>query len=244
MKTYYIVFNSDLATSIIVFSCLIMIAYSSIVMIFNKHIRSQITLFCLAIFCLLIISLALKNQSSFTSSFFYILSYNVCALSIFFFATFAWTRYGASSMDDLVIFKSSAKFLNRNSHILFLLAIILSAPLPYSPIFFANFFLFDAVLYNNDDQLYEFSNFFDPYILTAILLFHIGSLALFFKLTSSLINSKESSKESRNCKSKTDSAIFYIVNLLIAILLLSIIGNIKYFGFVAEKFSENLFKIL
>ena len=174
-------------TSVIVFSCLTIIIYSSFVMVLNRHLRSQITLFCLSIFCFVILSLALKNQSSFEASFFYILIYNIIALTIFSFIIFIWNNYNISVMEEVSVLKQSSKFLSKNSHLMFLLVIILSIPLPHSPVFYANFFLFDAILDNNDDQLYEFSNFFDPYILITVLLFHISVLILFFKMMISLI---------------------------------------------------------
>ena len=67
--------------------------YSSLMMMFNKHLRSQVSLLCVAIFCFMILSLALRNQNSFISFFFYAISYNIIALAIFSFMTFIWNSY-------------------------------------------------------------------------------------------------------------------------------------------------------
>ncbi len=244
LKTYYIIFSNTLITSIIVISCIVLAIYSSALMIFKKHIRSQMMLFCLATFCLLVLSLALKNQSSFMATFFYILNYNISILSIFFFVTFLWTRYSLSTIEDISALQSSDKFLSRTSHSLFLLIIFLSSPLPYSPIFYANFFLFEATLYNNADQLYEFSNFFDPYILITILLFHLASLVLFFRILASLISPAKDKYKSPKQESKSDSIIIYLTNLFMLLILIYTIFNIGHFQSIIEGFSNKLFNIL
>ncbi len=244
LKTYYIVFSSDIMASVIVFSCLAIITYSSFVMVLSRHLRSQITLFCLSVFCFVILSLALRNQSSFEASLFYILIYNIVALAIFSFIIFIWNNYNISVMEDVSVLNQSSGFLSRNSHLLFLLIIILSIPLPHSPVFYANFFLFDAILDNNDDQLYEFSNLFDPYILITILLFHIGSLILFLKMIISLIyQSKTFNKKVIDSKER-ESIAFCLINLIAAIILLYSLVNPDQLQVVVDRFSRNLFNIL
>lgn len=245
VKMSYIVFAVDLITSIIVFSCLATITYSSIIVIFNKHFRPQITLFCLSLFCFSVLCLAIKSQSSIKALFFYILSYNICALTIFAFTSFVWMRYNVSTIEEISILKNSKRFFDRGVHKLFLIIVILSLPLPYSPIFYANFFLFDAILDNNHNQLYEFSNFFDPYIVIAILLFYMSSIMLFFKITSALVSDKVNDCNRQSKGGYLDNIIsFYFMNLVVIIVLLYVTIGIGSFSVVISKILENIFNLL
>ena len=245
IKMSYIIFAINLVTSIIVFSCLAVITYSSITVIISKHFRPQITLFCLSIFCFSVLCLAIKSQSSIKALFFYILTYNICALIIFAFTSFIWMRYNVSTIEEVSILKNSKRFFDRGVHRIFLIIVILSLPLPYSPIFYANLFLFDAILDNNQNQLYEFSNLFDPYIVIAILLFYMSSIMLFFKMVSALISDKENSCNRKSKNGYLDNiAAFYFIFLIVAIILFYIIIGIGNFNSVIGKILENIFNLL
>ncbi len=244
IKAYYVAFNSNLSILIIIFICLAVILYCSVMMMFHKHLRSQITCFCLNLFCLTVISLALKNQSSFMASFFYIISHNSIALLIFFFISFIWNKYNVTTIDEISILKKSDSLLSRSSHNLFLVFMFLSIPLSFSPIFYANFFLFDAILDNNDDQLYESSNFFDPYILIAILLFHISSLVMFFKIIINMIYPNKPLEKSKKLPFLEFAGLFLVNFFALFLLFCAIVSAQIIQETFIEKFSKNLFNFL
>lgn len=237
LKTYPIIFGNDIVVCVLVVICIMIIIYSSVMIMVNKHDSPRAVFFCIAIFCLSILCLSLKNHSSTKAMFLYIISYNVIAFAIFLHSN---SHSLCSGINNCI---HKAGLLRKVSYFSFILLLVCAMPLPHSILFYSNLYLIDAIIDNNKMQLYEFSNFFDPYILISIVFFYISMLFLFYRTIGDLVFGVCGLGRNLPIDGQGSVPCLGVVNLMLFATISFATINSKSVAKLSEAFTRDIFNI-